>query len=203
VIVCLVTDRRRADPVEQAGAAAAAGIDLIQVRERDMDAKPLAALVGAVLRAVRGTRARVLVNDRLDVALACGAHGVHLRSDSINPADARRIAPSGFLIGRSVHTVAQAGDSTGADFLLAGTVFRTPSKPADTPLLGLEGLAAIVRAVSIPVLAIGGIAPGHFEAIARTGAAGIAAIGLFCSPEGLPPITEEIRFRFDSLKPGS
>jgi thiamine-phosphate diphosphorylase len=204
VIVCLVTDRHRADPVEQARAASAAGIDLIQVRERDLDARPLAALVTRVLEAAQGSpRTRVVVNDRLDVALACGAHGVHLRADSIPPAAARRIAPEGFVVGRSVHDAAEALRAGQADYLLAGTVFPTASKPSATSWLGVEGLRAIVRAVPVPVLAIGGVTLDRMDEIARAGAAGIAAIGLFCTPEGFASINDSVRFRFDSLKHGS
>ena len=202
MIVCVVTDRRRVDPVEQARAAAGAGIDFVQVRERDLDAKPLARIVAQVLDAVRGSRTRVLVNDRLDVALACGAHGVHLRADSIVPGAARTMAPPGFLIGCSVHTAREAvRASAAADYLIAGTVFPTPSKPAAGPWLGVEGLRAIAAATTVPVLAIGGVTLERLDAIAAAGAGGIAGIGLFCTREALGSINESMRFRFDRLRP--
>ena len=203
MIACVVTDRRRIDPAEQAEAAARAGIDLIQVRERDLDARPLAAIVARILNAVHGSSTRVVVNDRLDVALACGAHGVHLRSDSL-PADAARtISPAGFLIGRSVHGVEEARSaSSGADYLIAGPVFPTSSKLEGTSWLGTEGLRAIAQSVSVPVLAIGGITVERLDEVAVSGATGIAAIGLFCTRDGLASITEATRLRFDSLKPG-
>jgi thiamine-phosphate pyrophosphorylase len=181
VTTCLVTDRRRADPLRQARWAAEAGIDLIQVRERDLEAAALAALVAGILAATRGARTRIIVNDRLDVALACGAAGVHLRGDSVPVAAARRLASAGFLIGRSVHTVEEVECAAGADYLIAGTVFPTASK-SDLPphaVLGVEGLAAIVRAAHAPVLAIGGITEDRIDQIAGSGAAGFAAIGLF------------------------
>src|SRR5207253_9045900 len=107
---------------------------------------------------VRGTAARFVVNDRLDVASACGAHGVHLRGDSISVGAARRLVPQAFLIGRSVHSVGEAHDAQGADYLVAGTVFRSQSKPESDPLLGIDGLTAVVRAAAAaPVLAIGGV----------------------------------------------
>jgi thiamine-phosphate pyrophosphorylase len=203
VIVCLLTDRSRIDPVEQATLAAKAGIDLIQVRERDLDAKPLASLVARVLAAVRGTATRVVVNDRLDVAIACGADGVHLRADSIPPASARSLAPRGFLIGRSVHERGEAIEAAAhSDYLIAGTVFTTPSKPGGSVLLGVDGLQRIASAVDVPVLAIGGVAVESLDPIALAGAAGVAGIGLFCSREGLESITPERRLRFDRLKPG-
>jgi len=195
VTLCLVTDRRSLVPrdapdrnachclVAQARYAAEAGVDLIQVRERDLEAAALASLVKAVLEAVRGTTTRVVVNDRADVAVACGAHGVHLRGDSISVAAARRLSPPRFLIGRSVHGVDETCAARGADYLIAGTVFPSASKPGSHALLGIEGLTAIVRASAAPVLAIGGITAGHFASLAATGAAGVAAIGLFMRPE--------------------
>src|SRR5688572_21057384 len=103
----MITDRRRFAGAEDAlvqrvAAAAAAGVNLVQVRERDLDARDLTRLVARCVSAVQGTRARILVNDRLDVALAAGAHGVHLRGDSLPASRARALAPIGVLIGRSV-----------------------------------------------------------------------------------------------------
>jgi thiamine-phosphate pyrophosphorylase len=181
-MICLVTDRRRlagGDLAAQVRDAVDLGIDLIHVRERDLEAAALAALVTRLLLITAGTPTRLVVNDRIDVALACGADGVQLRGDSIPVAEARRLAPAGFLIGRSVHGVDQAIAAADADYLVAGTVFPSASKAAETPLLGLDGLRAIVRAVDRPVMAIGGISAGRIDAVADAGAAGFAAIGLF------------------------
>ena len=181
-MICLVTDRRRlagGDLAGQVRDAVDLGIDLIHVRERDLEAGALAALVTALLVITKGTSTRLVVNDRLDVALACGADGVQLRGDSIPVAAARRLAPSGFLIGRSVHGVSEAIAAADADYLVAGTVFPSASKAAGTPLLGVEGLRAIVRAVDRPVLAIGGVSEARIGEVADAGAAGFAAIGLF------------------------
>lgn len=200
MIICLVTDRRRADPVLQAKRAADAGIDLIQVRERDLEATELVAIVTAVIHAVRRTKTRVVVNDRLDIALACGADGVHLRSNSIPAPAARALAPAGFLVGRSVHG---AGDAIRAaahvDYLIAGTVFATASKP-DAGLIGADGLRAIVAAVRVPVLAIGGVTADRVETIAESGAAGLAAIGLFSDTGGLEAVTASLRRGFERLE---
>ena len=198
MILCLVTDRRRVCAtdapfavarrclVEQARFAIAAGIDLIQVRERDLDTTSLADLVREIVQVARGTRTRVVVNDRLDVAMACGADGVHLRSDSI-PADAvRRIAPSTFLVGRSVHGVDEAVSAGPVDYLVAGTVFSTASKPGGA-VLGLDGLQAIARSVQVPVLAIGGVTVERAAEVRAAGAAGVAAIGLFIGTPGATP----------------
>ena len=197
--VCLVTDRRRADVVAQARKAVDAGIDLIQIRERDLDAAPLAALVADVLAIARGSRTRVVVNDRLDVALACTADGVHLRADSMDIADARRLRSEGFIVGRSVHSAAEATAAEGADYLIAGTVFPTVSKPEANRWLGVDGLRAIVEASRVPVLAIGGVTADRVGEIGATGAAGIAAIGLFTAGS-LSDILLGARAAFDSAK---
>jgi thiamine-phosphate pyrophosphorylase len=199
---CLVTDRRRLSLesvpfetarrrlVDQVRWAVDSGIALVQVRERDLEAASLAWLVADLVRVTRKSDTRVVVNDRTDVALACGADGVHLRHDSV-PADAvRAIAPARFLVGRSVHSVKEAIEAGPVDYLIAGPVFPTSSKPADAPTLGLAGLAAIVHAVAVPVLAIGGMTRRRLDEAAATGAAGPAGIGLFIDSfqrvEGLP-----------------
>jgi thiamine-phosphate pyrophosphorylase len=187
-VVCMITDRRQFAGgedalVDRVAAAAKAGVELVQVRERDMEARDLLHLVERCVAAVRHTRTRILVNDRLDVALAAGAHGVHLRSDSIPASRARTIAPIGFLIGRSVHSVAEAVTSCGAgglDYLLFGAVFATASKPGQTPA-GVQALADVSAAVAIPVLAVGGISRETARQLAGTGCAGFAAIGWFAS----------------------
>jgi thiamine-phosphate diphosphorylase len=183
----MITDRRRLGPdgedvlVRRVARAAAMGVDLVQVRERDLDARALSRLVARCIDSVKGTRTRVLVNDRLDVALATGAHGVHLRGDSIPAARARSMVPAGFLIGRSVHSVDEAirvSDEGGVDYLLFGAVFATTSKPGYTPA-GVGMLADVARATSVPVLGVGGITAETIGQLAGTGSAGFAAIGLF------------------------
>jgi thiamine-phosphate pyrophosphorylase len=165
--------------VEQGADAVRAGVDMLQVRERDLDGGQLAELVGELVRLARGTDTKVVVSDRLDVALACGADGVHLRGDSMPAASARSIAPRGFLIGRSVHEAAEAiAAAPDVDYLIAGTVFPTPSKPGLTAGLGVAGLGRICGAVRVPVLAIGGIGFDRLPEVARSGAAGVAAIRL-------------------------
>jgi thiamine-phosphate pyrophosphorylase len=205
VTLCLVTDRHRRSIVEQCRDAVQAGVDLIQVRERDLEGAALSALVAELVRLTRSTRTRVVVNERLDVALACGADGVHLRGDSMPTARARSIAPAGFLISRSVHEAGEAVTAApGADYLVAGTVFPSSSKPGLRESLGLAGLAAIARSVPVPVLAIGGVSLDQMEPIARAGAAGAAAISLFVE-EGarLAEVVEEARRRFDTARSAS
>jgi len=197
--ICLVTDRRRRSPIEQASEAAEAGVDLIQIRERDLDAGALSALVAGVVGAVRGSATRVVVNDRVDVAIACGADGVHLRGDSMPAVRVRAMTPEGFLIGCSVHGPAGAIAAAGAaDYLLAGTVFPTASKPGKTGFLGLQGLAAVVKAVSVPVLAIGGMSVAVAGDVASAGAQGLAAISLFANPDRpIKDVVRQIRDRFN------
>jgi thiamine-phosphate pyrophosphorylase len=195
VTLCLVTDRGVRSVVEQCSEAVRAGVDMIQIRERDLDGGRLASLVADLVRMTRGTGTRVVVNDRLDVALACGADGVHLRGDSIPPESARSIVPQGFLIGRSVHHEQEAKAAAAwVDYLVAGTVFPTSSKAGLTEWLGIEGLARICRSVSVPVLAIGGVTVDRLPGIAAAGAAGIAAIGLFANAnQSLTDVVADVR----------
>jgi thiamine-phosphate pyrophosphorylase len=184
----LVTDRRRLAPgaddpaataclIEQVRFAVAAEIDVVQVRERDLESRALSVLVSRLVDVARGSRTRLVVNDRLDVALASGADGVHLRADSVEASRIRPHVPPGFLIGRSVHS-AEEGQTVGpVDYVIAGTVWPTSSKGEGHAVLGLDGLKAIVDAVDVPVLAIGGVRPDRAAALAEAGAAGLAAIG--------------------------
>ena len=216
-IVCLVTDRTRLgapadDPaagarrlVELARRAVDAGVDIIQVRERDLDAAPLADIAAAIVEIARSSATSVVVNDRLDVAIACGANGVHLRSDSYSPSASRAMTPAGFLIGRSVHHASEAREhASAADYLIAGTVFATPSKPAGGPLLLSGGLAGIVEAVRVPVLAIGGITLDRVAEVAAAGAAGVAGIRLFLDGGApLAAVVQAVRAPFDSVRAAS
>ena len=207
-VICLITDRHRLgeawEPafIQRVRAAARAGVHLIQVRERDLAGGALARLTEECLDAVRGTRARVVVNDRLDVALAVSAHGVHLRGDSIDAARIKRIAPPGFLIGRSVHSVEEALAVSGngaVDYLVFGSVFETRSKPG-REAAGLHALDAVSTSTTVPVLAVGGISASHAGAVARAGASGIAAIGLFADAplDAVQGIVGQITSAFDT-----
>jgi thiamine-phosphate pyrophosphorylase len=205
-VICLITDgqlaaQRSPDAlVGRVAAAARAGVDLIQIRERGVDDRLLAAAVAAGVAAVRGTRARVVVNDRLDVALAAGAHGVHLRRDSYAADRVRQVAPAGFLVGRSIHGVEDAiAAGRGVDYLIFGTVFATASKPGRAPV-GAAALQETVRATPIPVIAVGGVTIGTAGMVAGTGAAGIAAIGIFadCAIDALPSLVESLARAFDA-----
>ena len=212
MILCLVTDRRRlgaalslpeGDWVEalrlQAVAAARAGVDYIQVREPDLDARELADLVRYLVREAGGGSSRILVNDRIDVALASRAAGVHLKEQSILPGEVRRIAPPGFVIGCSVHTMATVPARKAADFLVAGTVRPTASKPA-VEYLDEAGLKRIVDAAAgQPVLGIGGLDLPSIPLLAASGANGMAAVGAFI-PVGGESVSEFVQKRVNELR---
>jgi len=189
-VLCLITDRRRFGAggtdalVARVARAARDGVHLVQVREGDLDGGLLSRLVSECVEAVRGTRTRIVVNERLDVALAAGAHGVHLRGDSFGAARARTLTPPSFLIGRSVHSVSEAiaaADEGGLDYLIFGTVYESASKPGRPPA-GIAALATVAQATRLPVLAIGGITRERIGAVMSAGACGVAAIGMFNAP---------------------
>ncbi len=214
-MICLVTDRRRLSTgpdasdrlVELVGAAARAGIDLIQVRERDLEGRDLAALVSRCLAATDRSATKVLVNDRIDVAAATGAHGVHLRGDSVSVAAARSLLGGQALVGRSVHSIHEAAAANGADYLIFGALFQTASKDAGHPTASLDDLRSACRAPSgVPVLAIGGMTVPRASEVARAGAAGLAGIGIFVPPPGvsadrhLHSVVAELRRSFDTCE---
>jgi thiamine-phosphate pyrophosphorylase len=191
-ILCYVTDGHALGTaprtnvwLETIRSAAGAGVDWIQIREKDLEARPLARLVRLAMDSTRGTGARILVNDRLDVALATGASGVHLGEMSLpveTVAEWRRSAGhKEFQIGASRHSIeaAQAAERGGADYLFFGPVFSTPSKAAFGPPQGIERLREVCAAVRIPVLAIGGVNLENAASCMGAGAAGVAAIRLF------------------------
>jgi thiamine-phosphate pyrophosphorylase len=200
----MVTDRAAGGERALLGliaAAARAGIDLIQIREHDLDAGALASLTRDAIDAVSGTEARIVVNDRLDVALAAGAGGVHLRGDGLPAARARTIAPPGFLIGRSVHSEDEAAEieaAGGCDYLMFGTVFPSASKPADHRAAGVEALARVCARVRIPVIAVGGITVSVAADVRRAGAAGVAAIGAFKAGSDPVEFVRAVRSSFDT-----
>lgn len=211
----MVSDRSRLAPgasleaqldavIAQATAAAAAGADLFQVRERDLSAGLLLSLSERAVEAASGTMTRVLVNDRLDIAIAAGAHGVQLRSAGLPAAEVRRLAPPAFLTGVSTHDRpgAVAAEAGGADVVVFGTVFQTSSKAPDHRWAGADALAAVAGAVSVPVLAIGGIDARTIGAVAAR-CSGVAAIGWFATTDRrrMAEAVRAARAAFDTIEP--
>jgi thiamine-phosphate pyrophosphorylase len=217
-VLCLVTDRRRLAAraglapegpeilealVAIARQAASAGVDLIQVREPDLGAGDLSVLVKRVMAATDGTGSRVVVNDRLDVALATGA-GVHLPERSLPVERVRDLVESRVLVGRSVHDARGAAEAGAASYVIFGTVFETRSKPPGHPVAGIAGLTEAVVRSPVPVLAIGGVSRASLPQVAACGAAGVAAVDLFLPPTGgsaadwLHEIVADAREAFDS-----
>ena len=188
-IVCVITRARGAEGSAERAAltdrlvtAARAGATMIQVRERLLDDRALAAFVRDLVAGTAGTECQVIVNNRPDIALAAGAAGVHLKSGAMAAGDVRRIAPPPFVVGRSVHSEeeAEAAEAAGGcDYLVFGTVYPSSRKPDDHPVAGTDGLRSVCARVSLPVVAIGGITVARAGAVRAAGAAGVAAISLF------------------------
>ena len=207
--LCYITDRRSLpgtpliDLIRQ---AADAGVDLIQVREKDLGTRPLVDLVESAVAAARSTPTRIVVNDRLDVALALGAAGVHLGRQSIPVKAVReaiaRLARPDFLIGVSCHSLEEAleAESSGASYIVLGPIFATPSKVQYGPPLGLEKLREVAARVRTPVLALGGITVERVEPCLQAGASGIAGISLFQTAPSLTERVRELRTQFREFK---
>jgi thiamine-phosphate pyrophosphorylase len=211
----MVTDRRRlaartalADDADQAtvrqvlldqiAEAAQAGVDLVQLRERDLPTADLADLARRAMALAVGSQTRILVNDRVDVAIAARADGVHLPSRGLPPAGARElIAPPG-LVGCSIHEPAPALQPSVVDYVVFGTVFPTASKPEGMAVAAIEGLQMAVAGSSVPVLAIGGVTLERIGPIAAAGAAGIAAIELFL-PAAEPSVQASMKKTVESV----
>jgi thiamine-phosphate pyrophosphorylase len=203
-----VTDRRRfnlstADLVMRAANAVRAGVDVIQIRERDLPDRQLAALVREIVAVSAGTKTRVVVHDRADIAIVAGAAGVHLRGDSTLASRVRAVAafaagaasapgaPGGLLIGRSVHSLAEVDAAVadgGCDYLLFGTVFPSDGKPEGHPVAGLDALRRMCARSPLPVIAIGGMTASRAAAVQEAGAAGFAAVGMFTCLTPLPQV---------------
>ena len=197
MLLCYITDRTRFPGdegtrqhalLEKIAEASRAGVDLIQLREKDLSSRKLETLVHAAMQVIHENigepATRLLINSRSDIALACGADGVHLRSEDIFPPEVRRIwikagNSARPLVSVSCHTVAEVASaaSEGADFTVFAPVFEKKDSPA-TKAAGLDQLREACRQ-KVPVLALGGITLENAAACIQAGAAGIAAIRLF------------------------
>ncbi len=222
LLLCYVTDRHSLYGIEareeretlllKIGAAAAAGVDWIQIREKDLSGRDCGLLTREALQRAAKSQAgnaaptRILVNDRQDVALSEGAGGVHLGENSLPLREAKRLANAqaqrqDFLIGVSCHSLEAArAAASGANYLFFGPVFATPSKAAFGAPQGLERLAAVCRAVSVPVLAIGGVTVENAITCLRAGASGIAAIRMFQDAGNISSVVASLRASSGSLQ---
>ncbi len=179
--VYVITDRRVAGDrsiLEVVRAALRGGATVVQLREKEATTRQMIELGRALHRITQEAGVPLIVNDRVDVALAIGAEGVHVGQDDMPAALARRLIGPDRILGVSAGTVEEAiqAQQDGADYLGVGDVYGTPSKPDAGEPIGVEGLAEITRAVSIPVVAIGGIRPDNAVAAIRAGASGVAVI---------------------------
>jgi thiamine-phosphate pyrophosphorylase len=196
-----ITDRKalgEGELLPRIAVAARAGVNVVQIREKDLPARDLVELTRGALEAARGTATRIIVNDRLDTALGLGAAGVHLGRESLPVRAARRIAPAGFWVGASCHSLEEAleAETEGADYILLGPIYSTPSKIRFGPPLGLEKLREVAGRVRIPVLALGGLTVERARECRAAGAAGIAAIRLFQEATSLEELARGLRAAF-------
>lgn len=154
------------------------GARAFQLREKDLEGRELTALAERLLRLIRPAGGRLLINDRIDVTLAVGAAGAHLSRRGFPPAVARRLLGPARLLGVSCHSVAEAEEAQdgGADFILLGPIFFTPSKASYGPPLGLELLRQVRPRIRLPLFAIGGINAANREEVLAAGADGVAVI---------------------------
>jgi thiamine-phosphate pyrophosphorylase len=185
--------------LEKIETVAQAGVDWIQIREKDLPARALADLVQQAVARASGS-CRILVNDRMDVCLAAGAAGVHLGETSMPVAQAKRLATgkdlgTDFFLGVSTHSLesAEAAEKGGAHYVIFGPVYETPSKRMFGPPQGLERLAEVCERVAIPVIAIGGITEENAAQCIAAGASGIAAIRMFQNARDVAPLLRKLR----------
>jgi thiamine-phosphate pyrophosphorylase len=177
--------------IEFANRALTAGVDFVQIREPDLSAREVLSVTEELVR-VAG--ARVLVNDRADIA-ACAAAGVHLTTRSLTAEVARRAFGPDMLIGASTHSFEEArvAEQGGADFIVFGPVFETSTKKQYGEPLGLEALRRVAARLTIPVLALGGIKPSNFGEALDAGAAGVAGISMFTEAHDLIRLVATIK----------
>jgi thiamine-phosphate pyrophosphorylase len=186
------------DLVALAEAAVRGGATVVQLRGKALSYREFLDLGLRAAGRLAGTGVPLIVNDRVDVALACGADGVHLGQEDMPLAAARRVMGPDRIIGISVNTAgeAAAAEAGGADYVGAGPAFATSTKDTGLPLLGPEGVRAIKRAVGIPVVAIGGISASNAAEIGRAGADGIAVISAILGAPDARRAAEELKKAF-------
>jgi thiamine-phosphate pyrophosphorylase len=200
----LITDRRQAAGGDLLGAVAGAlagGVQAVQLREKDLGTDELLRLARRMREMTSRHGAKLLINDRVDVALACGADGVHLGVASLPPEDARRILGRDRLIGCSTHGTEQlaAAVAAGADFATFGPVFATPSKASYGQPVGVEALRRACMSTDIPIFGIGGIGLENIAEIAGAGSHGIATISAVLAEDDPGAAAAEMKRRVESF----
>ena len=172
----------------------AAGISTIQLRDRDLSPRELVALAREVRVVTGSCNSQLLINDRIDVALALEGVGVHLRSNSLPPSVARRLLGPQRLMGISVHSVEEAvqAESQGADYIVLGPIYETPSKQMFCPPLGIQTLEKSCRLVRIPIIGIGGVTTKRAREMRRAGAFGVAVITAILGADDVESATREL-----------
>ena len=192
-----VTDRKQTvnrSLTDVVHAALDGGVRAVQLREKDLEGRDLYALAEQLRALTARYRAHLLINDRLDVALAVEADGVHLGQHSFAVKDARRLLGAGKLVGVSTHSRQEITAAQGADFMVFGPVYYTPSKAAYGEPQGLDRLRAAVVHSTVPVFAIGGIKTERVPEILETGAHGIAMISaISAAPDPTQAARELVR----------
>lgn len=201
----LVTDRklsRGRKAVDIVREAVAGGVTCVQLREKTGSAMEFIEEARAVQTALRGTGVPLIVNDRVDIALAVGAEGVHLGQQDMAIADARRLGPPSWIIGVSAESLADAvrAEQEGADYIGVSPVFATPTKTDHAPPLGLEGLRAIRTAVNLPLVAIGGIQLKNARDVIRAGADGLAVVSAIVSADSPRAAAAALRREIDAAR---
>ena len=201
----VITDRHQTGGrplLEVIEAALHGGVRAIQLREKDLSPRELYPLAQDIRQLTQRYGAHLLINDRIDVASAVHADGVHLTTTSLPTAVARQLLGPGRLIGVSTHNVAevQVAAEGGADFLVFGPVFHTPSKLPYGEPVGLEALRAARSAVNLPLLAIGGVKPTNLEQVLTAGADGIAVISAIIAANDPAAAAQELRSTLEARK---
>ena len=201
----LVTDRHQTNGrplVSLLKRVLTVGAPVIQLRERDLSARDLLALAFEVQTAAAPCGSRLVINDRIDVALALAGAGVHLRSNSLPLSVARRLVGDQRLLGVSAHSVGEAvqAESQGADYVVLGPVYDTPSKQAYGPPLGLQQVEEACRLVRIPIIGIGGVTAARARELRRAGAYGVAVITAIC---GAADVEAAVHAMFDAVTSSS
>ena len=171
-----------------------AGVPIVQLRERDLSARELVRLAREVQAVAASHRSQLLINDRIDVALALEGVGVHLRSNSLPVSVARQLLGAQRLVGVSVHTVEEAMqvESQGADYIILGPIYATPSKQMFGPPLGIHTLEKACRLVRIPIIGIGGVTAARAQQMRYAGAFGVAVITAILSATDVESATREL-----------